>query len=252
MSIRVIVRESPLEIAKWVADHIVDRAESRSLAVLGVATGSSPSAVYRALAAAESEAIRGLEVFALDEYVGLPYSRNESYHAVVESEIRAPLGLAPAKVHVPGGMAADLDEAADAYERELRDAGGVGLQIVGIGSNGHIAFNEPGSSFDSRTRVVTLNEQTRADNARFFADANEVPATALTQGIGTIMEAREIVLIANGVKKAEAIARAIEGQVDPQVPASVLQNHGNVTIALDEVAASALTARSRSLLVSRA
>jgi glucosamine-6-phosphate deaminase len=239
-----------MDIAQLVADRIADRADTNSLAVLGVATGSSPSAVYRALAAANSNAIRGLEVFALDEYVGLSYSSEASYHAVVDMQIRAPLGLDPAKVHVPDGMATNLNAAADAYERELRKVGGVGLQILGIGSNGHIAFNEPGSSFDSRTRVVTLDDRTRADNARFFANVNEVPATALTQGIGTIMEAAEIILVANGVEKAYAVASAIEGPVGTQVPASVLQRHRNVTFALDAAAASALTVASRSLVVS--
>lgn len=245
---RIIVRDTPTDIAQVVADRIIDRATKNSLAVLGVATGSSPSAVYLALAAADSEAIRSLMIFALDEYVGLPYRCGASYHAVVERQIRVPLGLDPAKVHVPDGMAIDLEAAASAYEHQIRKAGGVGFQILGIGSNGHIAFNEPNSSFDSRTRVVKLDEQTRKDNARFFANANEVPSTALTQGIGTIMEAMEIVLVANGVEKARVVAAAIEGRVEPRVPASVLRNHHEVTVALDAAAASALTTKSRSLV----
>jgi glucosamine-6-phosphate deaminase len=245
---RLIVGDTAAVVAERIADRIVDLANARTLRVLGVATGSSPSAVYLALASRKNDAVRSLELFALDEYVGLEYSLEQSYHAVVEDEIRTPLRVDPARVHVPDGMAADLDRAAKTYEESISRAGGIGFQILGIGANGHIGFNEPGSPFDSRTRRVELTEETRAANSRFFSTAEEVPEAALTQGIGTIMEADEIVLLANGLQKARAIATAIEGPVDPNVPASILQTHPNVTFALDWAAASALSQNDRTLL----
>lgn len=212
--------------------------------VLGVATGSSPQPLYRALTA---RVAAGLDLsraaaFALDEYVGLPVDHPESYHSVIAREVTGPLGLDPARVHVPEGAAADPAEAAARYEAAIAGAGGVDLQILGIGANGHIGFNEPGSAPDSRTRVVELAPRTVADNSRFFdGDAGQVPTHALTQGIGTILDAREIVLIAWGESKAEAVARAVEGPQTADLPASFLQRHDRVTLVLDAAAASRLS-----------
>jgi glucosamine-6-phosphate deaminase len=166
--------------------------------------------------------------------------------------VTGPLGLDATRVHVPEGAAADPAQAAARYEAAIAAAGGVDLQILGIGANGHIGFNEPGSPADSRTRVVELAPRTVADNARFFdGDAGRVPTHALTQGIGTILDAREIVLIAWGESKADAVARAVEGPQTADLPASFLQRHDRVTLVLDDAAAAKLSAASLAVEVTR-
>lgn len=212
-------------------------------AVLGVATGSSPLGIYERLAADVDTGRLDLSeasAFALDEYVGLPADSPLSYRSTIARTVTAPLRLDPARVHVPDGSAADLPVAAAAYEQAIVDAGGIDVQILGLGSNGHIGFNEPGSSLASRTRIKTLTERTRADNARFFAAAADVPTHCLTQGLGTIMDAREVLLVALGESKADAVARVVEGPVASRVPGSVLQFHPKATIVVDEAAASGL------------
>lgn len=212
-------------------------------ATLGVATGSSPLALYEALArrvdAGELD-LRDVSAFALDEYVGLPPDHPQSYASVIESTVTRPLGLDPRLVHVPEGFADDVEAASAAYEQAIRDAGGIDVQILGVGANGHIGFNEPTSSLASRTRIKTLTEKTRADNARFFDGLDQVPTHCLTQGLGTISDAREIVLVAQGAGKADAIAAIVEGPVSAICPGSVLQLHPKVTVVIDEPAASKL------------
>lgn len=211
--------------------------------VLGVATGSSPLGIYEHLAADVDIGrldLSGASAFALDEYVGLPADSPLSYRSTIARTVTGPLRLDPSRVHVPDGAAADIPGAAAAYERAILDAGGIDVQILGLGSNGHIGFNEPGSSLASRTRIKTLTERTRADNARFFAAPAEVPTHCLTQGLGTIMDAREVLLVAFGNSKADAVARVVEGPVASQVPGSVLQFHPKATIVVDEAAASGL------------
>lgn len=207
--------------------------------VLGVATGSSPLSLYEHLAAADLDLSRA-SAFALDEYVGLPVDHPQSYHCVIDRTVTQPLRLDPARVHVPDGNAADIAAAAAAYEAAICDAGGVDVQILGVGGNGHIGFNEPGSSLASRTRIKTLAERTRADNARFFDSPEQVPTHCLTQGLGTIMDAREVVLVALGAAKADAIAAVVEGPVTAVCPGSVLQFHPHATVVIDEAAASRL------------
>jgi glucosamine-6-phosphate deaminase len=210
--------------------------------VLGIATGSSPLPIYAALAARRGAGVdfSGMRAFALDEYVGLPVSHPAAYHHVVNRQVVEPLGLDPSKVTVPDGLAADLPAACAAFESAIRAAGGVAIQILGIGSDGHIGFNEPSSSLASRTRIKTLTGQTRTDNARFFSDPREVPTHCVTQGLGTIMEARHLVLIAQGATKAAAIAAAVEGPVSARCPASIIQLHPHVTVIVDESAAAGL------------
>lgn len=212
-------------------------------AVLGVATGSSPLALYGALArmvASGDLDVSHVSAFALDEYVGLPPGHPQSYAAVIDETVTRPLQLDPSLVHTPDGSAADIEAAAADYERAIRDAGGVDVQILGVGANGHIGFNEPTSSLASRTRIKTLTETTRLANARFFDGLDEVPTHCLTQGLGTIMDAREIVLVAQGNQKAAAIAGIVEGPVAAMCPGSVLQLHPRVTVVVDESAASEL------------
>ncbi|GAB3146509.1 glucosamine-6-phosphate deaminase [Microbacterium neimengense] len=237
----VVIVASKQEGGAIVANEIVRLIRTRDDTVLGLATGSTPLPVYEAL----RERIGDLDVsrvrgFALDEYVGLDPSHPESYHSVIAREVVEPLGLDPARIHVPDGREAGIATAGDEYERAIRDAGGVDLQILGIGTDGHIGFNEPGSSFASRTRVKTLTAQTREDNARFFADASEVPRHCITQGLGTMLEARHLVLLAFGQEKADAVAGALEGPVTAMVPGSAVQLHPHVTVVVDEAAASRL------------
>ncbi len=215
--------------------------ESGAVRVLGVATGSSPLPLYRAIRAPRPQSIDDVEFFALDEYVGLPPGHPENYRVFLERELVHPLGLDPARLHVLDGGAADPDAECRGFEAALGAAGGVDLQILGIGSNGHIGFNEPGSSPTSRTRLTALAERTRADNARFFDTLGSVPTHCLTQGLGTILEARRILLLASGPGKAEAVARAVQGPVDPAVPASYLRDHPDVTLLIDRDAAAMLT-----------
>jgi len=212
--------------------------------VLGVATGSSPLALYEGLAARVADGSLDLSqasAFALDEYVGLPKGHPESYATVVNRTVTEPLGMDPARVNTPDGASSDIDGAAKAYEEAIVAAGGVDVQILGIGSNGHIGFNEPGSSLASRTRIKTLTPTTREDNARFFDSLDQVPTHCLTQGLGTIMAARNVVLVAQGEGKADAIAALVEGPVTAMCPGSVLQLHQHATIFVDEAAAAKLT-----------
>jgi glucosamine-6-phosphate deaminase len=214
-------------------------------AVLGLATGSTPLSTWDALAKAALDPEAGLDLsrvrgFALDEYVGLPAGHPQSYRAVISRDVVQPLGLTPSLVHVPGDDGGDVATAGVRYEAALKASGGVDLQVLGIGRTGHIGFNEPGSSLASLTRVKTLTEQTRRDNARFFASLDEVPRHCVTQGLGTILRARELVLLAWGDAKAEAVAAAVEGPVTAILPASVIQLHPEVTVIVDEAAASTL------------
>lgn len=212
-------------------------------AVIGVATGSSPLACYAGLARRVRDGRLDLSeasAFALDEYVGLPAGHPESYAEVVRRTVTEPLGLDPARVHVPDGGAADLAGAGPAYEAAIKAVGGVDVQILGVGANGHIGFNEPSSSLASRTRVKTLDSRTREDNARFFDSIDDVPRHCLTQGLGTIMDARHCVLVAQGEAKAPAIAALVEGPITAMMPGSVLQLHPSVTVFIDEAAASQL------------
>lgn len=231
---RITTHRSAREAAGTVAERIASGAEAGALRVLGVATGSTPLPLYAALADRRSRALSALTLFALDEYVGLPAGHPESYRSVVEREVAAPLGIDASKVHVPD--AADPER----YDADIRAQGGVDLQIVGIGANGHIGFNEPGSSFASRTRLVTLDDSTRRANARFFPSIDEVPCEAVTQGIATILDARRIIVLAFGEGKADIVADAIQGPRTEALPASVLRDHPDVEWVLDDAAASRL------------
>lgn len=213
-------------------------------ALLGVATGSTPLPIYRALAARREGArpldVSRLRVCQLDEYVGLPAGHPESYRSVIAREVLEPLGLGLDSFMGPDGTRADIPAACAEYERQLQQAGGVDLQILGIGTDGHIGFNEPCSSLASRTRIKTLTPQTREDNARFFDSLDEVPHHVITQGIGTILQARHLVLLATGAGKAEAVAATVEGPLAALVPASALQLHPHATVVVDEPAAAHL------------
>ncbi|KUJ64363.1 glucosamine-6-phosphate deaminase [Streptomyces albus subsp. albus] len=213
-------------------------------ALLGVATGSTPLPVYEALTAkvrAGAVDVSRVRICQLDEYVGLPSGHPESYRSTVLRQVVQPLGLTEDSFLGPDGTARDVQAACEAYDRALAEAGGVDLQLLGIGTDGHIGFNEPCSSLASRTRIKTLTRQTREDNARFFDhDIEQVPHHVITQGIGTILESRHLVLLATGEGKAEAVARTVEGPVAAVCPASALQLHPHATVVVDEAAASQL------------
>ncbi len=204
--------------------------------VLGLATGGTAEECYGKLVQMHRE--RGLDfsrvaTFNLDEYVGLPPSHPQSYHYYMNDRLFSHVNAKPSSVHIPDGTARDLERACREYEEAIKDSGGIDLQILGIGRNGHIGFNEPQTPLDSRTHVVELTEDTRRANSRFFSSWEEVPRKAITMGVGTILEARRILLLASGAEKAEAVRAAMEGPVTPMVPASALQTHQGCQFLLD-------------------
>ncbi|MBD8078029.1 glucosamine-6-phosphate deaminase [Cellulosimicrobium arenosum] len=232
------------QLARIAADAIETLLRSQPDSVLGLATGSSPLKVYDELARRHVEDGLGFgraRAFMLDEYVGLAPGHPERYRNVIETEIASRVDFAPDAVQGPDGNAGDLPAACAAYEAAIVGAGGVDLQLLGIGTDGHIAFNEPGSSLASRTRIKTLTQQTREDNARFFDDdIDRVPRHCLTQGLATIMSARHLVLLATGKGKAEAVHQLVEGPVSALWPATIMQMHPHATVLVDDAAASRL------------
>jgi glucosamine-6-phosphate deaminase len=235
------------DIAVAVADAVETLVRRNPAAVLGLATGSTPLPTYQELIrrhrAGLGPAWGRVTTFNLDEYVGLPPGHEQSYLATIRRELTDGLGIDAAGVHGPDPAADALPTAGERYEAAIEAIGGIDLQVLGIGTNGHLAFNEQGSSFGSLTRVKTLTAQTRRDNARFFGSPDAVPRHVLTQGIGTILRARHLVLIASGKAKAEAVAQAVEGPLSASCPASVLQLHPHATVLVDEAAASRLERR---------
>ncbi|WP_178946077.1 glucosamine-6-phosphate deaminase [Kocuria sp. TGY1127_2] len=242
----IIVTPNPEAVGEYAARRIAALIENKPDAVLGVATGSSPVPTYQAL---ERKVRTGLDMsqvsaFALDEYVGLDEGHPQSYAEVVRRDVTERLELDPNLVHVPSGHAHDILAACEDYEAQIREAGGVDIQILGIGANGHIGFNEPSSSLSGRTRVKTLTPKTRKDNARFFDnDLSQVPTHCITQGIGTILDSRVALLVATGEGKADAVAAMAEGPMGAFCPASALQLHRRAVVVVDEAAASGLKNR---------
>lgn len=237
----VIITEDAAQIGVLAADAIETLLGRKPDAVLGLATGSSPLAIYDELATrcdAGRISFRQARGFTLDEYVGLPADHPERYRTVIDTVFVSRVDFAPGAVDGPDGLASDIPAACAAYEAAIAAAGGVDLQILGIGTDGHIGFNEPGSSLASRTRIKTLTRQTRIDNARFFGgEVDLVPTHCLTQGLGTIMAARHVILVATGRTKAEAVHQLVEGPVSAMWPATILQHHPHVTVLLDASAA---------------
>lgn len=225
-------------------DAITKLLDRKPDAVLGLATGSSPLPIYRNLISRYRSgdiSFAKARAFTLDEYVGLEPEHPERYANVLRSEFTAHVDFADDAVHGPNGLADDIPAACQSYEDAISDAGGVDLQILGIGTDGHIGFNEPGSSLASRTRIKTLTAQTRVDNARFFNDdLDQAPTQCLTQGLGTIMDARHLILVATGRSKAEAVHQLSEGAVSALGPATILQHHPHVTVLVDEAASGRL------------
>jgi len=240
----IIILPDAVAASRSAADYLASVLHKKPAAVLGLATGSTPVVLYRELITKHRAGcldFGGCTSFNLDEYVGLGPDHPASYRRFMQEKLFAGINLQPSRVHIPDGLAQDLPAHCEAYEQSIRDAGGIDLQILGIGSDGHIGFNEPTSSLGSRTRLKTLTERTRVDNARFFDSPADVPHHVITMGIGTILDARAISLLAFGTSKAAAIAAMVEGPITAMVPASILQTHPVVKVFLDEAAASGLS-----------
>ncbi|MCU1574011.1 MAG: glucosamine-6-phosphate deaminase [Micrococcaceae bacterium] len=238
----IIVLPDTDAVARTAADVLEEQVRSGP-SVLGLATGSTPLGTYRELI--DRHRRNGLsfadaQAFLLDEYVGLAASHPASYHSVIRNEFTDSVDFAPGAVHGLDGSTKDPEAEAARYDRSIAAAGGVDVQILGIGTDGHVGFNEPMSSLASRTRIKTLTRQTRQDNARFFDHPDDVPEHVLTQGLGTIRDARHLLLLGLGEAKADAVAAAVEGPVAAVCPASALQLHPHVTVLLDTAAASKL------------
>ena len=243
MPIKTLIVKDCDELSERAAEIIADAIRNKPNVVLGLATGDTPVGCYQELIRMHREEeldFSKVVTFNLDEYVGLPPSHPQSYRYFMNENLFKHVNIEMKNTHVLDGLSDDPAQTCREFEEAIKRAGGIYLQLLGIGANGHIAFNEPGSPSDSRTRVVDLSEQTRKDNARFFRSIDEVPRQALSMGIVTIMEARKIVLLASGTKKAEAVAKSVEGPITTDVPASILQKHPDCTFILDEEAASKL------------
>jgi glucosamine-6-phosphate deaminase len=231
-----VVVTTPSGIGSIVADLVT----ALSPSTLGVATGATPQPVYAELVRRRS-ITSDTRLFLLDDYVGLPVADDHRYRATIERQLTGPLGIPATNLLGPDVDDVDLDGAAQEYEQVIRSIGGVDLQICGLGRNGHLGFNEPGSSFDSTTRVVELSAATRADNARFFSGVDSVPHRAITQGLATILLASCIVLVVIGESKASALAACLDGRPTIWFPASILQHHPQVVIVADRAALSMST-----------
>ena len=239
----LIIKEDYEQMSVEAAKQVASLVRKKPDCVIGFATGSTPLGLYKELI--RMHKMEGLDFskvtsFNLDEYVGLPPSHDQSYHYFMWENLFKHININPTNVHIPMGMAEDVDAFCDWYEKKIVEHGGIDLQILGIGGNGHIAFNEPGSSLGSRTRIKTLKEKTIKDNARFFNSMDEVPKFAITMGVGTIMEAKRLLLLANGKGKAQAIKETVEGSIMAKYPATIVQLHRYATVIVDKEAASKL------------
>jgi glucosamine-6-phosphate deaminase len=242
---RLIIHKDYAAASRWAAEYIIERINHFSPCkdkpfVLGLPTGSSPLGIYQELIKAHKEgkvSFAQVITFNMDEYVGLREDHPQSYHRFMWDNFFSRLDIDKQNVHILNGMASDLDQECQDYEARIASVGGIELFLGGMGSDGHIAFNEPGSSLNSRTRIKTLNKNTKIANARFFdGDIDKVPSTALTVGVGTIMDAREVLILVNGYAKARALQAAVEGGVNHIWTLSCLQMHPRAIIVCDEEA----------------
>jgi glucosamine-6-phosphate deaminase len=240
----IIITKDYKEMSVASAGIIAKEIKKKHDIVLGLATGDTPIGTYQELVRLHKD--EGLDFskvksFNLDEYVGLAPLHKNSYNFFMLDNLFKHININPENVYVPQGNTEDPEEFSTWYEKKIKEMGGIDLQVLGIGRDGHIGFNEPGSSFASRTRVKALYKQTIEDNARFFTKEEDVPRFAITMGVGTILEARKILLIANGEKKADVCAQFVEGPVTSQITATSLQLHTQATVVIDEACASKLT-----------
>src|ERR1700674_5422436 len=243
----VILKRDDEEISLQAAQIIASAVRKKPALVLGLATGGTMVGVYKHLVSLHKQGsldFSRVVTFNLDEYLGLPAAHPRSFHHFMQENLFADVNVDLRNIHIPDGtIRGDYDRYCASYEEAIRTAGGIDLQLLGIGRNGHVGFNEPTSSIASRTRLKVLNKETLEDNRKSFPPGEEIPRCAITMGIGTILEARKILLLATGASKADAVAKAIEGPVTSSLTASALQLHPDVTFILDEDAASELTQR---------
>ncbi len=231
------------EVSRYTAQRLLTKIKAAPTAVLGLATGSTMEPVYAQMLQDLQHTpidVSQLTTFNLDEYIGLSAQHPQSYNYYMCQHLFNQLNIPAENVHLPDGLASNIDTACQAYSNAIEAKGGLDLQLLGIGSNGHIGFNEPHTSFNSRTHIVELSEQTRIDNGRFFDDQNEVPTHAITMGIQDILNAKEIILVATGSNKSAIIAQLFASAIDEALPASALKQHKNLTIVLDRDAAALL------------
>ncbi|WP_010098548.1 glucosamine-6-phosphate deaminase [Ornithinibacillus scapharcae] len=229
------------EMSQKACEMIISVVRSTEKPVLGLATGSTPEGLYKCLIEqyqSNKVSFDNVTTFNLDEYVGLEGNDPNSYRYFMDSNFFDHINIQKNNTHVPNGIAKDLEEEVLQYEELIKENGAIDMQVLGIGLNGHIGFNEPGTAFSSRTHVVELDESTRNANARFFSSIDEVPTQAITAGIETIMESKKIVLLVSGEAKAETVARLLNGEITENFPASILHKHPDVTIIADEAALS--------------
>ena len=243
----VILKRDDEEISRQAAQLIASAVRKKPALTLGLATGSTMVSVYKHLVALHKQGsldFSRVVTFNLDEYLGLSAAHSQSFHYFMQENLFAHVNVDPRNIHIPDGtIRGNYDQYCVSYEESIRKAGGIDLQLLGIGRNGHIGFNEPTSSIGSRTRLKVLSQETLVDNSKFFAPGEESPRCAITMGIGTILEVRKILLLATGASKSEAIAKSIEGPITSAVSASALQLHPDVTFMVDDAAASQLTQR---------
>jgi len=240
---KLIIAEDYLDMSQKAANIFIERVRKQPSITLGLATGSTPKGVYEILI--QDHKNNGtdyskVKTVNLDEYVGISIDDPNSYHQFMMDQLFRHINIQKENTFIPNGEAEHLQEECERYERLIQSLGGIDLQLLGIGNNGHIGFNEPNTPFHSRTHIVTLAESTRIANSRFFHSLDEVPKQAITMGIATIMEAKEILLLASGKTKADAIYKLFNGPVDENFPASILQKHANVTVIADQEACSLL------------
>ncbi|MBB5325600.1 glucosamine-6-phosphate deaminase [Anoxybacillus tepidamans] len=249
---RVIEVNDYYELSQKAAEMIIDQVRKKPDSVLGLATGETVLETYAAIVndyQQNQTSYRHIRTFNLDEYIGLAADHPNSYHYYMNEHLFRFIDIPMSQTYIPNGLADDIPEECIRYEKLIGQCGGIDLQILGIGRNGHIGFNEPGTSFDSTTHVVELAHSTRKANSRFFSSLEEVPTHAITMGIATIMKSRQIILLASGERKAHIMSQLLEGEVTPNIPASILKTHPNVTIIADKEALSLIGKEQRKVYV---
>ena len=241
---RILVCKDYESMSKKAAQIILSQVTLKPNSVLGLATGSTPIGMYKNLVDMYKNGVvdfSDIITFNLDEYYKLPITNDQSHHYFMQENLFNHININPANIHIPNGMADNIEKECEEYENSIKDAGGIDIQILGIGRNAHIGFNEPTTSFEKGTHLVDLTPSTIEANARFFKSEDEVPKKAITMGTGSIFKARKIVMLACGEDKADAIYNTVYGKITPKIPASILQLHDDVVLILDEAAASKLS-----------
>jgi|SRR5690625_3312 len=229
------------EMSSKACELVVDKVKKTEDPILGLATGSTPEGLYERIIKKYKQgkvSFKNVTTFNLDEYIGLDGDHPNSYRYFMNEKLFKHIDISIDNTFVPNGIASDLEAECKNYEKLIQEVGGIDLQILGLGTNGHIAFNEPGTAFDSRTSIVNLTKETLEANRRFFDSIDEVPTQAVSMGIGSIIEAKEIILLASGESKAAALSQVIAGNVTEDLPGSILQQHDHVTVIADEAALS--------------